>query len=144
MFRQDPVRRIAFAEDGIDGRREHGLHMKDDGVRVRRVDGGDLIVATLRQDVVGLVHDGLPRELYVLTGERHAVVPFDLAPQVVGDRPAVLADAAVRERRHGLGQIRHFVVLCVERDEFVEDQAVDHILNRILFQDRIELRWIDR
>jgi hypothetical protein len=76
MLGQNVIRRVALAEERIDGRRKHSFHVKDDRIVVRNVDGGNLVVAALRANVVALVHDGLPGELDVLAGEGHAVVPL--------------------------------------------------------------------
>ena len=124
VFGEDGVGRT-IAEQGRECRRIGSLQSKHDRVRIGRLDLRDLVVAAAVRHVVGRVHDCRKRERDVPAGERLTVVPAHVAPQMVGDRAAVLGDAAVRERRHRPRQTRHQFAVGIEPDQHVEDQPVD-------------------
>jgi hypothetical protein len=66
--------RLAVTKERRQGGRVRALHVEDDGMRIRRRDGGDLIVAVPVGYVVRRVHDRGVRERYVFARERYVVV----------------------------------------------------------------------
>ena len=143
MGGQHAHRRVVFGEQRVDGGRVHLLHADDDGVGVGGIHRADQIVAAPRHDVVARVHDRLPRELHVAARERRAVVPGHAATQVIGQRQAVFADPAVSERGNRLRQIGDLAVMLVVRHQHTEDQTLGKGFDRVLREDRVELRRSD-
>src|SRR6202011_3577232 len=93
--RHDVKRLVAFGEERIDERREALFEVNDDGGVVGSVDGLHHIITMARDDIVGWIHDGLPRPADVLARQRYAIAPADVATQVVDDPQTVRADTAV-------------------------------------------------
>ena len=143
MPRKNAERGVAFGEQRVDGRREKALHVEDGGERIRRVHRSHLVVAAPRDDVVARVHNRLPGELHVAAVERRAVVPANAVPEVIGDRQPVFRDAAVFKRRDDRRQVRNVPAARVQGDELVEDETGREAFDRVLRENRVELRGID-
>ncbi len=143
VLRKNAVRGIALGEDRIHGRREDPFQMHDDRVVVGRCHRSDLVVAAARHDVVARVHDRLPGEFYVATRKGRAILPFHSVPQVVRDRQPVFADSSVLKGGHERGKVGNLVMILIVRDQQIEDEPVGETLDRVLRENRIELRRID-
>ena len=118
---QDVLRHDDVEEDRPGG--ERLLEADDGGLLVRRVHGGDLLVAVAGADLVVGLHDRLPGVLDVGRGDRLAVVPGDALAQLVGDRLAVGRDAAVLDARHLLGQLALEGALVVGEEQAAQASA---------------------
>ena len=64
-----------------------------------------LIVTDAARDVVPLIHDGFERELHIVRGHRHAVVPARIMHEVIGDGAPIVRDVAVRLSRDARREI---------------------------------------
>ncbi len=114
--------------------------MENCRVRIRRIHAADQIVPGARTYIVCGIHDRAPAEGDVAARERRTVVPAHVAPQLVGDRQAVPADAAVCERGHLCGKDRHVAFTArVDADKRVEEKAADHLIRRVARQ-----QWLQR
>ena len=112
--------------------------MKDDGVGVRRRYSSDVVVAMPRRDGGVRIHDRGEREGDVTAGERRAVVPADVAPQVVDDRQPVLRDAAVFERGDDRRQNRMIAAFGIGCDQRIEDEGLGDRFKGLCRKDWIE------
>ena len=97
---QDARLRERRAEEVDVEPRVRALEPEHHRVAVRRVDAVDQVEADVGQLVVGGVAHDAGGEAHVVGGERDAVRPLRVAPQMVRDRLAVGADAAVGARGH--------------------------------------------
>src|ERR1700736_340706 len=77
-----------------------GLEMDHHLVGTVSADAFYEIVTTRALHVVTRIDDRVPRELDVTRAERYPILPPNVAPEKVGDRAAVAADAAVFKCRH--------------------------------------------
>ena len=138
MRRQHAVGAIALAEDDRDEWREGLFQPEDDRERVRRVYAPDDVVAVARDHVVVGIQDRFVAEAHVAAGERHAVVPADVATQVIGDRQPVGTDAAVGLRGHLAREIRHELAMLVGGDQDRGGQARCDALEGLRCENGIE------
>ena len=89
-----------------------------DRIVVALVDRRNEIVADGVRDVIVFVHDRVPRKDHIVGAEGRPVMPPDTASQMVDDRLAVRADAAVAQRRHLGCQVGHeFVAIAPVEEE---------------------------
>jgi hypothetical protein len=86
MRRQNRIRIAGLVEERCYEGRPRALEMDPDAVGIELVDARDQVVADRTADVVIRIHDRVPGEDHVVGCERFAVVPQDVAPEVVRDR----------------------------------------------------------
>jgi hypothetical protein len=106
----DRIRRRRHGEERADERRERMIEVDDRGEPVGRVDPRDVVVALPAADVVVRVHHRVPREHDVAHVERRSVLPRHALAQVIGNRPPVARDPAVRQARHDGRKLGHQLV----------------------------------
>ncbi len=94
-------------EKNVSKNGEYGLrHVQNDRVLVRFVDLGDPIEARAAGHVVRGIEHGFETEHDVVRVKRRAVRPLHAFTQMIGNRQAVFADAAVLLRRDLREQFR--------------------------------------
>ena len=85
VFGQDHVGVIRWSEERVDERCERSLEVHDDGLRIDPIDAGDDVVPDAADDRVARIEHLLPGVDYVVGAKGRAVLPPDVAAQMVGD-----------------------------------------------------------